>query len=98
MDLLLGLTNDSNTSVLDLVLADEDDGYGYIVPRLGGMEQVLAFTYDPANDNGSGQTEYTWTVPEGVHFADVLVVAGGGRITLRWGSSPGRTGGSRAER
>ena len=53
MDRFLCIPNDTDSDVVDIVFTDQYNES--IVEVGGGVEQVLAFTYDPANDNGSGQ-------------------------------------------
>lgn len=60
-----------------------DDGTGGIFANYKGSD--ISSNYHPDKfgyinvvNNGENQAEYSWVPPEGVHKADVLVVAGGG--------------------
>jgi hypothetical protein len=54
-------------------------------------DEVVSFKYNPNNDNGSGQTEYTINFPEETE-CDILVVAGGGAGGIDAGGGGGGGG------
>ena len=57
------------------------------------MYKYMMFTYDAANDNGSGQTEYALNFSEDTN-ADILIVGGGGGGGKSQGNGAGGGGGA----
>tara|TARA_B110001450_G_scaffold476_1_gene599 strand:- start:2603 stop:9859 length:7257 start_codon:yes stop_codon:yes gene_type:complete len=65
-------------------------------PNKPEYHYVCKFLYDPTNDNGNGETEYTLIVEEDL-LCDILIVAGGGGGGSTWSrnsTTPGAGGGA----